>query len=167
MSGLQVDSTTFVAPGVAATGEVRLGRQASVWYGSIVRGEAAPVELADRANAQDNSVLEGTPGHPVFIGAGTTVGHNARVYGARVEAGCLIAIGSTVLPGAHVGADSIVAANATVPEGMVVPPGSLVIGQGRIVRPVTEAERDRIKRGEDEYVRLGGEHRATLIAASG
>jgi len=162
VSGVETAADAFIAPGAAVTGQVRLGPGASVWYCAVVSGDAAPVEIAASANAQDNCVLEGTPGHPVFIGAGTTVGHNARVYGARVEAGCLIAIGSAVHQGAHIGAGSIVAANATVPEGLAVPPGCLVIGQGRVLRDVTEAERERIARGAREYLRLGAEHRATL-----
>lgn len=153
---------SFVAPNAQVVGDVRLGADTSVWYSARVSGEAAPVELAESANVQDNGVVEGTPGHPASIGPGCTLGHNARVFGAVVEERSMIAIGATVLPGAHVGAQSIVAANATVPEGMRVPPRSLVIGQGRIVREVTEAEIDRIDRGTRDYVRLGREHRASI-----
>jgi carbonic anhydrase/acetyltransferase-like protein (isoleucine patch superfamily) len=152
----------FIAPGARVTGDVRLGSQSSIWYGAAVDGEAAPVELAPAANIQDNALVRALPGRPVQIGAGTTVGHNARVIGATVEPGSLVAIGSTVLAGAHIGAFSIVAANATVPAGMRVPPGSLVLGAGRIARAVTPDEIERIKRGEREYVRLAAEHQATL-----
>jgi carbonic anhydrase/acetyltransferase-like protein (isoleucine patch superfamily) len=137
-----------------------MAAQSSLWYCSVLRGEAAPVVIAERANVQDNSIVEGTPGQPAIIGADCSLGHNARVSGAVVEERSLIAIGATVLPGAHIGAQSIVAANATVPEGMHVPPRSLVIGHGRILRQVTQAEIDRIDRGARDYVRLGREHRA-------
>jgi carbonic anhydrase/acetyltransferase-like protein (isoleucine patch superfamily) len=158
-----VPEDAFLAPTARVRGDVRLGSQASVWYGAVVDGRAAPVELAPSANVQDNAVVEATPGHPVTLGAGTTVGHNARVVGATVEPDSLIAIGSTVLEGARVGAASIVAANATVPAGRRVPPGSLVVGEGRIVRQVKAAEVERIRRGGREYARLGAEHRATLL----
>ena len=110
----------------------------SVWYSACLSGEAAPVELADDANVQDNGVVEGTPGHPASIGRGCTLGHNARVFGAVVEERSMIAIGATVLPGARVGAQSIISANATVPEGMEVPPKP-GHRRGRVV-PVTDAE---------------------------
>jgi carbonic anhydrase/acetyltransferase-like protein (isoleucine patch superfamily) len=90
----------------------------------------------------------------VRIGARVTLGHNARVYGASVDASAMIAIGATVLPGARVGTHSIVAANAVVPEGMRVPPRTLVIGHGRLLRNVTQKEIDRIESGADGYVRL-------------
>jgi carbonic anhydrase/acetyltransferase-like protein (isoleucine patch superfamily) len=99
------------------------------------------------------------PGQPVRIGARVSLGHNARVYGATIDERALIAIGATVLPGAHVGTHAIVAANATVPEGMHVPARTLLVGQGRILRQVTEAEIERIERGATEYARLAREYR--------
>lgn len=150
----------FVAPGAVLTGDVRMASESSVFFGSVVRGEAAPVELNYRANVQDNCLVEATSGHPVRIGARVSLGHNARVFGATVEEGSLIAIGATVLPGAVIGAQSIVAANATVPENMVVPPRTLVIGQGRLLREVTEAEIERIEHGARDYARLCREYRA-------
>lgn len=137
---------------------MQLAGESSVWFGSVVRGEAAPVELGPQANVQDNCVVEGTPGHPVRIGARVTLGHNARVFGATVEERSMVAIGATVLQGAHVGLNAIVAANATVPEGMVVPPRTLVIGNGRVLRAVTEAEIERIEHGATDYVRLCREY---------
>jgi carbonic anhydrase/acetyltransferase-like protein (isoleucine patch superfamily) len=148
----------YLAPGALLSGEVVLGDESSVFPGAILDGVAAPVEICARANVQDNCVLEGRPGYPVRIGERVTVGHNARVIGAVVEADSLIAIGASVLAGARVGTNSIVAANATVPEGMQVPPNTLVIGHGRLLRPVTEAETQRIQRGAREYVRLAREY---------
>jgi carbonic anhydrase/acetyltransferase-like protein (isoleucine patch superfamily) len=148
----------FVAPNAQVIGDVRMAAESSLWFGAVLRGEAAPVELEERANVQDNSVVEGVPGQPAVIGAGCTLGHNARVVGAVVEPRSLIAIGATVLAGARVGSQSIIAANATVPEGMQVPPRSLVIGNGRILRQVTEAEIERIDRGTRDYTRLTREY---------
>jgi carbonic anhydrase/acetyltransferase-like protein (isoleucine patch superfamily) len=152
----------MVAPSAQLIGDVQLGPESSVWFGAILRGEAAAVEIGPGANVQDNCLIEGTPGHPARIGAGVSVGHNARVLGATVAERSLIAIGATVSPGAHVGSYSIVAANATVPEGMQVPPNSLVIGSGRILRQVTEAEINRIEGGATGYVRLSREFLQTL-----
>ncbi len=145
----------FVAPGAHVTETVHMQEESSVWFGAVVRGN---VTLEERVNVQDNSIVEGAFDQPTVIGAGTSLGHNARVSGAIVEPRSLIAIGATVLPGAHVGSESIVAANATVPEGMRVPPRSLVIGRGRILRQVTDAEIERIERGARDYARLTREY---------
>ena len=148
----------FVAPGARLEGDVTRHAESGVWFGAVIRGVDAPVVLEAQANVQDNCVVEGTPGHPARIGARVTLGHNARVFGASVDASAMIAIGATVMPGARVGTHSIVAANAVVPEGMRVPPRTLVIGHGRLLRPVTQAEIERIEHGADEYVRLSREH---------
>jgi carbonic anhydrase/acetyltransferase-like protein (isoleucine patch superfamily) len=149
---------TFVAPGARIIGDVRMAAESSLWFGAVLRGDAAPVELGKQANVQDNAVVEGTPGQPVRIGARVSLGHNARVFGATIDERSLIAIGATVLPGAHIGKYSIIAANATVPEGMVVPPRTLVIGHGRILREVTDAEIERIEHGATDYARLCREY---------
>jgi len=150
----------FVAPNARVIGDVRLAADASVWFGTVVRGIDAPVEVGPEANVQDNCVVEGQPGYPVRIGARATLGHNARVFGATVGERSMVAIGATVLAGARIGSHSIVAANATVPEGMVVPPRTLLIGQGRILREVTEAEIERIESGATSYARLSRQYLA-------
>ena len=155
----RIASDAYVAPGATVVGDVRMASESSVFHGSVLRGEADFVEIGSQANVQDNCVVEATPGHPVRIGARTSLGHNARVYGATIEPSSLIAIGASVLAGANVGTNSIIAANATVPEGMQVPPRSLVIGQGRILRQVTQAEIDRVERGATDYARLNREYR--------
>lgn len=156
----------FVAPGATLIGDVRLGLDSGVFFGTVIRAEAAPVTIEAEANVQDNCIVEAKPGHPVVIGSRTSVGHNARVYGATIAPAALIAIGATIRPGAHVGTHAIVAANAVVPEGMHVPEGKLVIGQGRILRDVTEAEIRRIEGGGAEYARLSREYRRAATTRS-
>jgi carbonic anhydrase/acetyltransferase-like protein (isoleucine patch superfamily) len=153
---------TFIAPGAQVIGDVRMSTESSLWFGGVLRGEAAPVDIGPQANVQDNAVVEGTPGHPARIGARVSLGHNARVFGATIEERSLIAIGATVLPGAVVGSHSIIAANATVPEGVNVPPRTLVIGHGRALREVTDAEIERIEHGATDYARLCREYRSVL-----
>jgi carbonic anhydrase/acetyltransferase-like protein (isoleucine patch superfamily) len=153
---------SYVAPGATLLGDVRLGRDCGIFHGTVVRAEAAPVTIEAEANVQDNCVVEATPGHPVSIGARTSVGHNARIYGATIAPSALIAIGATVQQGARVGTHAIVAANAVVPEGTEVPPGKLMIGHGRILRDVTQAEIARIESGATEYARLSREYRLAV-----
>jgi carbonic anhydrase/acetyltransferase-like protein (isoleucine patch superfamily) len=141
---------------------VVLGRFSSAWFNAVLDARNGAVELAEGANIQDNCRVEGLPGQAAFIGRGVSLGHNARVIGAVVGDHALIAIGSSVLPGARIGARCIVGANAVVPEGMQVPPRSLVIGHGRILREVTEAEIERILFGGKEYQRLAAIYRARL-----
>ena len=89
---------------------------------------------------------------PPTLGDHVTVGHSATLHGCRIDSYCLIGMGATVLNGAHVGEECIVAAGTVVPEGMVVPPRQLVMGvPGKVRRPLTEAEKQSIRRSRENY----------------
>jgi carbonic anhydrase/acetyltransferase-like protein (isoleucine patch superfamily) len=81
-----------------------------------------------------------------------SIGHRAVVHGCTVEDDCLVGMGAIVLNGAVVGRGSLVAAGAVVQEGTTVPPGSLVAGvPAKVKRPVTDAERERMRSGAASY----------------
>jgi carbonic anhydrase/acetyltransferase-like protein (isoleucine patch superfamily) len=149
----------FVAPNAEVVGDVEMAEQSSVWYSSLIRANGAPVSLGVGTDVQDNSVVDSLPGQPCRLGNGTSLGHGAAVHASTVEDNVLVAMNATVMPGCTIGAGSVVAANATVPPGTIVPPGSLVIGsEGRILRPVSTAEHERILSTGAHYVKLAAEH---------
>ncbi|UCF67626.1 MAG: gamma carbonic anhydrase family protein [Acidobacteriota bacterium] len=151
---LDIDPTAFVAPGAVVVGRVRLGARASVWYGSIVRGDIEPISIGPRTNIQDLCVLHVDVGFPTAIGADVSVGHRAIVHGAVLEDGCLIGMGAVLLNGARIGSGAVVAAGAIVREGFHVPARSLVAGvPARIIRQIDQADTERIRAGAELYVR--------------
>lgn len=144
----------FIEESAQVVGEVEIGRDSSVWFHAVVRGDVSRITIGEASNVQDLCVLHGFKGkHDVVIGNRVSLGHAAVVHGAHVEDRCLIGIGAIVLNGARIGAGSIVAAGALVPEGMVVEPGSVMMGvPARRVRQVTEAERALIETHADNYL---------------
>jgi carbonic anhydrase/acetyltransferase-like protein (isoleucine patch superfamily) len=130
----QVHPTAFVAPTATLVGEVIVEEGASVWYGSVVRGDYSPVFIRAGANVQDGSVIHGPPDMPVEIGPGATVAHLCMVHGARIGAEALVANGAVVLDGASVGAGSMVAAGAVVTPGTQIPEGVLAVGTPAVVK---------------------------------
>ena len=142
-------------------GDVTLGPRASVWYGTVLRGDMDRIVVGEATNLQDGTVVHVDAGRPALIGARVGVGHRAVVHGCTVEDDCLIGMGSVLLNAVVVGAGSVVAAGAVLREGMVVPPGSLVMGvPARVVRPVDEALRARIRETWQHYVAEAERHRA-------
>ena len=162
MAGVQLGEGAWIAPGSRVLGDVAMAADSTVMFQALVDGTQAPVSIEEAANVQDNCLVQGTPGHPVRIGARVSLGHNARLIGAVIEEDSLLAINATVNEGAVIGARSIVAANAVVPAGAVIPPGSLVMGSGRVIRPTREGEIERVLRGAAAYVRLNAGYRATF-----
>jgi len=142
-------------------GDVTLGPRASVWYGTVLRGDMDRIVVGEATNLQDGTVVHVDAGRPALIGARVGVGHRAIVHGCTVEDDCLIGMGSVLLNGVVIGTGSVVAAGAVLREGMVVPPGSVVMGvPARVVRPVDETLRTRIRETWQHYVQEAERHRA-------
>jgi carbonic anhydrase/acetyltransferase-like protein (isoleucine patch superfamily) len=162
----EIDPTALVVPGATVAGNVRLGARCSVWFSAVVRGDLERIEIGDETNLQDGVVVHSDPGLPAVIGRAVTVGHAAVVHGATVGDGALIGIGARVLNGATIGAGALIGAGTVVPEGADVPAGMLVVGvPGKVRRPVTEAEAERIRRGHANYLALTETYRQTFPAS--
>src|SRR4051794_2292243 len=156
-----IDPSAFVAAGAFVLGEVYLGRDASVWYQTVIRGDTERITIGDETNIQDLSLVHADPGFPCSVGCRVTVGHRVILHGCVVEDECLIGMGAILLNGVRVGRGSVVGAGALLTEGTEVPPGSLVLGMpGKVVRPVDDAIRVRIEQAWRHYVAEARRHRA-------
>ena len=102
----------WVAPGAHVIGQVRLGADVGVWFGAVLRGDNAAIEVGARTNIQENAVLHVDPGTPLHVGEGVTIGHGAIVHGCTVGDNVLVGMGAVVMNRAVIGADSLVAAAA-------------------------------------------------------
>jgi carbonic anhydrase/acetyltransferase-like protein (isoleucine patch superfamily) len=142
-------------------GDVEIGEDSSVWFGSVVRGDVHHIRIGARTNLQDHCVVHVTRGlFPTVIGDEVTVGHRGTVHGCTVGDGALIGIGASVLDGAVIGEEALVAAGAVVPPGTQVPPRTLV--RGIPARPVRELGADEIatqRRRALEYVQTARHYR--------
>ncbi len=148
----KIHPTVFVAETATVIGDVTIGKDSSIWFSAVLRGDAAPITVGEGTNIQDSAVIHVDPGLPATIGRHVTIGHGAIVHGATVEDDVLIGMGSIILNGAHIGSHSIIAAGSVVPEGKEIPPHSLVMGvPGKVVRHVTEEEDARITDGAEHY----------------
>ncbi len=160
-SRLELDPTSYVAPGAIVVGEVKLGAHASVWFNSVVRGDSDRVEIGEASNVQDNSTVHQDEGQPARIGARVTIGHGAIVHGCEIADDVLVGMGAVILSGARIGTGSLIGAAALVREGQVIPPGSLVLVMpARVVGEVGEAHRAAIRRGAEHYAELARTYRA-------
>lgn len=157
----KIDPSAFIAPGAIVRGNVTIGPQSSVWFGSVIRGDVERIEIGGQTNVQDLCVLHADEDVPCTIGSRVTLGHAAIVHGATIADEVMIGIRATVLNGATIGAGSIVAAGAVVTEGADVPPNSLVMGvPGKVKGEVSAAQRRRILLAAEHYVAAAAEYAA-------
>ena len=151
----------FVAPGADVIGRVRLARDASVWFGCVLRGDVNRIEIGEATNIQDGSILHVDGHSPCLIADHVHVGHHVNLHGCVVGRGAMIGIGAIVLSGSRVGAEAIVGAGSVVLEGTIIPPRVLAVGApARIVRPVTRRDILYIRGWVAKYVRLARAYRS-------
>ena len=152
----EIGENCFLADNATIIGDVKMGRDCSIWFSTVLRGDVNSIRIGNGVNIQDGSVL-----HTLYekstieIGDHVSVGHNVTIHGAAIRDYALIGMGSTILNGAVIGEGSVVAAGALVLEGAVVPPYSLVAGVPAKVKKALSAEevKNRIDYYTPRYVR--------------
>lgn len=157
-----IGENVFIAPSASVIGNVELGASSSVWYGTVVRGDANTISIGERTNIQDRAVLYGTKtpaSEPTVIGASVTIGHGAVLDGASVSDEAMIGMGAVVENGASVGKHALVAAGSVVPAKASVGAGELWAGAPAAkVRDLTSEEIDAIIASAEDYVNLASAH---------
>lgn len=155
----------FIAPSATVIGDVRLGNQASVWYGAVLRGDINFISVGNGTNLQDGVIGHLSDEFPLEIGHCVTVGHGAVIHACVIEDECLIGMNSTILDGARIGRQSIVAAGSVVPQGMQVPEGSLVAGIPATIRnPLSPERRQGLRKWAEKYIEVSKAHQGLLRA---
>ena len=154
-----IEKAAFVAGTAAVTGDVTLGKDSSVWFSAVIRGDGPSIEIGDGSNIQDGCVLHADPGFPLTVGKSVTVGHGAILHGCTVGDNSLIGMGAIVLNGAVIGKNCIVGAGSLVTGGKVFEDGTMILGSpAKAVRKLTEDELARLKLPAEHYVQQAKEY---------
>ena len=147
------DGEYWIAPNAVVAGHVILKKNASVWFGAVLRGDNDPIIVGENSNIQDNSVLHTDVGSPLTIGDNVTVGHMVMLHGCSIGDGALIGIGSIVLNGAKIGKNCLVGAGALITEGKEFPDGTMILGApAKVVRELSPEQAARMGLGALGYV---------------
>ena len=134
----KTDENVLIAEGASVTGDVRLAKGVSIWYGAVLRGDMGPITVGADTNIQDGAILHGC-----------TVGDNT-----------LIGMGAIVLNGAKIGSDCIVGAGALVTGKMDAPDGSMILGSpAKVVRPLKPEEIEGNRAAMEEYLEAAAQYR--------
>lgn len=148
-----LQGNNYIAPNATVIGDVVLGKNASVWWNVVIRGDNDTITIGEDVNIQDGAVLHTDEGVPLTLEKGVSVGHMAMLHGCTVKEGSLIGIKAVVLNRAVIGRDCLVGANALIPEGKVISDRSLVVGSpGRVVRQLSDEEVATVRGIAQHYV---------------
>ena len=148
----QVAPSAYVHKSAVIIGEVKIGKNVSVWPCAVVRGDIASVTIGDNSNLQENACVHVNYGASAVIGKGVSIGHGAVVHGSKIGDNCLIGMNAVIME-SEVGPNCIIGAGAVIPAGKNIPAGSLVMGiPAKIVRRLEEDEVNAIMKNAHDYV---------------
>lgn len=152
----KISSTTFVAPSADVIGDVEIGEESSIWYGTVARGDVHRIRIGIRTNIQDLSMLHVTRlTHPLIIGDEITIGHHVTLHGCTIHDRVLVGMSAVILDGAVISEGSMIGAGSIVTEGTTIPSGVLAFGApARVRRPLTEKESAFLVQSAQNYVNL-------------
>ena len=149
----RVAASAWVADSAQVMGNVVLGDDVSVWFGTIIRGDTETITIGQGSNIQDGSVLHADVGKPLVVGENVTVGHQVMLHGCTIGDESLIGIGAVVLNGAKIGKNCLVGAGALVTEGKEFPDGSMIIGApAKAVRELTPEQIEGLRQSALHYI---------------
>jgi carbonic anhydrase/acetyltransferase-like protein (isoleucine patch superfamily) len=150
---MNIDESVYIAPGAQVAGNVQIGKDSSIWYNAVVRGDSSTVIVGERTNIQDLACLHVDMQNKLEVGNNVTIGHSAIVHGCIVGNNVIIGMGAIIMNGAHVGNNCIIGAGALVTENMVIPDGSMAFGSpAKVIRQLTDEEIARILDNAELYV---------------
>ncbi|MFP7673095.1 gamma carbonic anhydrase family protein [Marivita sp. S0852] len=149
----QIAEDSWIAPDANVIGDIVVGTEASIWFGSTLRGDNERITLGAGSNIQENCVLHTDMGFPLMIGESCTIGHKVMLHGCTIGDNSLIGMGATILNGAKIGNNCLIGAGALITEGKEIPDGSLVMGMpGKVVRQLDAAAIEGLRETAAGYV---------------
>ena len=144
----------YIAPNATVVGDVILGKDASIWYGAVLRGDRGTITIGEGTNVQDNCVIH----EKTTIGCRCTIGHGAIVHGCTMGDDSMIGMGAIVLTGAKIGRHCLIGAGAVVTGKMDAPDGSLLLGNpAKVVKEVSSDMIAEIEKDAAIYIQMAKE----------
>ncbi len=156
----KIGEKTWIAENAMIIGCCEIGKDSSVWFGSVVRGDVNYIKIGDRSNIQDLSIIHvmhvpkgSDDGYPTIIGDDVTVGHSVTLHGCKIGNGCLIGMSAILMNGCEIGEESMVAAGSIVTQNKKFPPRSMIMGTpAKVIRQLNEDEIANIYKSAQDYV---------------
>lgn len=161
----KIGKNSWIADSADVIGDVTMGEDCSIWFGTVIRGDVHSIKIGDRVSIQDLSMVHvthhkgvervATDGNPTIIGNDVTVGHRVMLHGCTIENACLIGMSATILDGAVIGKESIVGASSLVTKNKVFPPRSLIMGSpAKFIRELSDEEVEELYASASRYVKF-------------
>ncbi len=160
--------TSWVAPSADVLGKVTIGEESSIWFQCVLRGDVNSITIGKNVNIQDMTLVHVARDlYPVVIGDYVSIGHHATIHGCTLRDHSFVGMGAMIMDDVEIGEWSFVGAGSLVPPGKKIPPGVLIIGSpAKIIRDITDKEREIITRTATNYVKYKENYRKEGIGGT-
>ncbi|MGL6107943.1 gamma carbonic anhydrase family protein [Romboutsia sp.] len=156
----KIDETVFVAETADIIGKVTIGKNANIWYNTVMRADEHEITIGENTNIQDGTVVHTAWDAPTIIGNNVTVGHKALIHGCKIGDNTLIGMGSIVLDGAEIGEYTLLGAGSLVPPGKKIPSGVLALGSpAKVIRELSKEEKENLVQSALKYVKTANNYK--------
>ncbi|MEG2246187.1 MAG: gamma carbonic anhydrase family protein [Peptostreptococcaceae bacterium] len=156
----QIDSSVFIAETACIIGDVKIGKNANIWYNAVIRGDENSISIGENTNIQDGTVIHIEYNCETLIGKNVTVGHKALIHGCKIGDNTLIGMGSIVLGGAEIGECTLIGAGSLIPPNKKIPSGVLAMGSpAQVIRELTEEEKQNLINSALKYVETANNYK--------
>ncbi len=159
----EIQRDVFIAQSADIIGDVKIGVNSSVWFGTVIRGDVNSIHIGKNTSIQDLSMVHVThytkkdksDGHSTYIGDNVTIGHKVMLHGCVIGNACLIGMSTTILDGAIIGQESLVGAGSLVTQNKIFPPRSLIMGSpAKVIRELSDEEVESLYLSAQNYVKF-------------
>ena len=156
-----ISKTCFIANSTNIIGDVKIGSETNIWFGTTIRADMHYIRIGKRTNIQDNSIIHVTTDiAPTIIGNGITIGHGAIIHGCTIKDNCLIGMGSIIMDEVVINEGSMIAAGALIPPRTIVPKNTLMVGSpAKPIRKLRTIEKNEIFERAQHYIDLANDYR--------
>ena len=156
-----ISKTCFIANSTNIIGDVKIGSETNIWFGTTIRADMHYIRIGRRTNIQDNSIIHVTTDiAPTIIGNGITIGHGAIIHGCTIKDNCLIGMGSIIMDEVVINEGSMIAAGALIPPRTIVPKNTLMVGSpAKPIRKLRKIEKNEIFERAQHYIDLANDYR--------
>lgn len=157
---LHIHSEAIVFPQVSIIGDVKIAKDCSIWFGSVIRGDVNSIFIDEGSNIQELTNIHVDYTQGVRIGKNVTVGHRCIIHACEIGDEVLVGMGSIVMDGAVIGSQSIIGANSLITKNKTFPPRSLIMGNpAKLVRELSDEEVRFISQSAKHYITLSKEYK--------
>lgn len=156
----KIADDVYISEGVYIIGDVTIGKNSNIWFGSILRGDVAPIIIGENTNIQDGTIIHTSRiNGGTYIGTNVTIGHRATIHAANILDNAFIGMGATVMDKSVIEPFAIIAAGALVTQGNIVKTRELWAGvPAKFIRNVTDEEAKYIENSAKNYLEISKEY---------